>query len=162
MTVEIERRFLVEGDTWRALAEPQILQQGYMRVDKECSIRVRIVGDDAWLTIKGFISDVSRHEFEYPIPLTHARTMLVEMCPFKLKKHRYRIAYRGHVFDVDEYFGANAPLVVAEIELPAENTPFTRPDWLGAEITHDGRFSNAYLSKHPYGSWPQPNTIPKD
>nr|WP_253342135.1 CYTH domain-containing protein [Neisseria sp. HSC-16F19] len=162
MTVEIERRFLVQGDAWRALAAPQTLQQGYMKVDKECSIRVRIVGDEAWLTIKGFISDVSRHEFEYPVPLTHAQTMLAEMCPFTLEKHRYSIAYQGHVFDVDEYFGANAPLVVAEIELPAEDTPFERPDWLGEEITHDGRFSNAYLSKHPYGSWPQPNPIPKD
>lgn len=155
MTVEIERRFLVEGDAWRQLAVPQTLQQGYMKVDKACSIRVRIVGNDAWLTVKGFISDVSRHEFEYPIPLAHAHTMLAEMCPFKLEKHRYTIPYRGRVFDVDEYFGANAPLVVAEIELPAEDTPFERPEWLGTEITHDGRFSNAYLSKHPYGGWPE-------
>ena len=153
MSIEIERRFLVQGDAWRALAQPQTLQQGYMKVDKECSIRVRIVGEQAWLTIKGFISDVSRHEFEYPVPLAHAQTMLAEMCPFKLEKHRYAIEYGGFVFDVDEYFGDNAPLIVAEIELPDENTPFAKPEWLGAEITADGRFSNAYLSKHPYSTW---------
>lgn len=153
MNIEIERRFLVRGDAWRSLAVPQTLEQGYMKVDKACSIRVRIVQDQAWLTIKGFISDVSRHEFEYPIPLAHARTMLAQMCPFKLEKHRYTIEHQGFVFDVDEYFGDNAPLVVAEIELPTEDTPFARPDWLGEEITHDGRFSNAYLSRHPYGQW---------
>lgn len=155
MSIEIERRFLVEGEDWRHLATAQTLQQGYMKVDKACSIRVRIVGEDAWLTIKGFISDVSRHEFEYPIPLAHAQTMLANMCPFTLEKHRYSIAYQVFVFDVDEYFGDNAPLVVAEIELPSEDTAFAKPSWLGAEITADGRFSNAYLSKHPYCSWPK-------
>lgn len=160
MSIEIERRFLVEGDAWRRLATPQTLQQGYLKVDKACSIRIRIAGNEAWLTIKGFISDVSRHEFEYPIPLADAQTMLAQMCPFTLEKHRYTIEYQGCVFDVDEYFGDNAPLVVAEIELPAEDTPFARPDWLGAEITHDGRFSNAYLSRHPYGQWPAAAATP--
>lgn len=162
MSIEIERRFLVRGNAWRCLAAPQTLQQGYLKTDKACSIRVRIAGAAAWLTIKGFISAVSRHEFEYPIPLTHAQTLLAEMCPFTLEKHRYRIHHQGHVFDVDEYFGANAPLVVAEIELPAEDAPFPRPDWLGEEITHDGRFSNAYLSRHPYGSWPASAETAKD
>ncbi|WP_037586931.1 CYTH domain-containing protein [Stenoxybacter acetivorans] len=153
MPIEIERRFLVNGNKWRVLAKPQTLRQGYMKVDKECSIRVRITDGEAWLTIKGFITDVSRHEFEYPIPLLHAETMLAEMCPFKLEKHRYHIEHCGFIYDVDEYFGNNAPLVVAEIELPNENTLFAKPEWLGEEITHDGRFSNAYLSKHPYAQW---------
>lgn len=155
MSVEIERRFRVRGDAWRALAAPQALQQGYMIVDKACSIRVRIAGEHAWLTIKGFISDVSRHEFEYPVPLAHAQTMLAQMCPFKLEKNRYSIEYQSVVFDVDEYLGANAPLIVAEIELAHENADFPKPDWLGEEITCDGRFSNAYLSKHPYSQWPK-------
>ena len=75
------------------------------------------------------------------------------MCPFTLEKHRYTVRHDGFTFEIDEYFGANAPLVVAEIELPAEDTPFERPSWLGREITADGRYTNAYLSKHPYSDW---------
>ena len=153
MAVEIERRFLVKNDVWRGLAEPKLLYQGYLSVEKERTMRVRIVGDEAWVTIKGYISDVSRHEFEYAIPVADATTILEQMCPFKLKKHRTCIAYQGHVFEVDEYFDDNAPLVVAEIELPSEDTLFERPEWLGEEITHDGRFTNAYLSQHPYATW---------
>lgn len=153
-TIEIERRFLLKNDRWRTQAgEPQILRQGYLSVEKERTIRVRIIGNHAWLTLKGYLTDISRSEFEYPIPLADAQTMLDTMCPFKLEKHRYRIDYQEFTYEIDEYFGANAPLIVAELELPAEDTPFARPDWLGDEITADGRFSNAYLSKHPYGEW---------
>lgn len=153
-TVEMERRFLLRNDSWRTLtAEPQILQQGYMTVDKACTIRVRVVGERAWLTLKGYISDVSRHEFEYEIPLLDAQTMLATMCPFKIEKHRYTIEYDGFVFEIDEFFGENAPLVVAELELSSEDMAYPRPVWLGDEITFDGRFTNAYLSKHPFGSW---------
>ena len=153
MAVEIERRFLVKNEAWRGLVTPKLLYQGYLSVEKERTMRVRIVGDEAWVTIKGYISDVSRHEFEYAIPVQDALTILEQMCPFKMKKHRYCIEYQGHVFEVDEYFGDNAPLVVAEIELPTEDTEFARPEWLGEEITLDGRFTNAYLSQHPYATW---------
>ena len=152
--IEIERRFLLNSDTWRAAAGmPEVMQQGYISVAKECTIRVRVSGSRAWLTVKGYISDVSRHEFEYEIPLDDAQAMLATVCPFKIEKHRYRIAHEGFVFEIDEFFGENAPLVVAELELPDENAPFPKPDWLGAEITEDGRFTNAYLSKHPFGTW---------
>lgn len=153
MAVEIERRFLVSNEAWRGIAEPKLLYQAYLSVEKERTMRVRIVGDEAWLTLKGYISDVSRHEFEYPIPVQDALTIAEQMCPFKMKKHRYCIEYQGHVFEVDEYFDDNAPLVVAEIELPSEDTEFEKPEWLGEEITHDGRFTNAYLSQHPYSTW---------
>lgn len=154
MSVEIERRFLLKNDDWRAEAgQPKTLRQGYLSVEKERTIRVRIVGEQAWLTLKGYISDVSRSEFEYEIPLAHAETMMATMCPFKLEKHRYEIEHGGFTFEVDEYFGENAPLVVAEIELPGEDTPFHKPDWLSEEITSDGMYTNAYLSKHPYSSW---------
>lgn len=154
MTVEIERRFLLQNDHWRTLAgAPKILRQGYLSVEKERTIRVRIIGNRAWLTLKGYISDVSRSEFEYEIPLEHAEVMMDTMCPFKLEKYRYEIEYAGFVFEIDEYFGENAPLVVAELELPSENTPFERPEWLGEEITANGMFTNAYLSKHPYSTW---------
>ncbi|AUZ06250.2 hypothetical protein ADP71_30550 [Vitreoscilla sp. C1] len=153
MAVEIERRFLVKNDAWRGQVEPKLLYQAYLSVEKERTMRVRVVGDEAWLTLKGYISDVSRHEFEYPIPLQDALSIIDNMCPFKMKKHRYCIDFGGHTFEVDEYFGDNAPLVVAEIELPSEDTEFERPEWLGEEITHDGRFTNAYLSQHPYSAW---------
>lgn len=154
MTVEIERRFLLTNDAWRAEAgEPRLMSQGYLSVEKERTIRVRIVGEQAWLTLKGWISDVTRSEFEYEIPLAHAREILHSMCPFRMEKRRYEIRCDGFTFEIDEYAGDNAPLVVAEIELPAEDAAFPRPAWLGREITSDGRFTNAYLSKHPYAGW---------
>lgn len=152
--IEIERRFLLKNDTWRQHASaPQLLQQGYLSVEKACTMRVRIVGEQAWLTIKGYVSDVSRSEFEYPIPLADAQKMLAQLCPFKVEKHRYIVEYENFVFEIDEFFGENAPLIVAELELPSEDTPFPRPDWLGEEITSHGKFTNAYLSKHPYSTW---------
>ena len=154
MTVEIERRFLLKHDGWRNQASaPQTLHQGYISVEKERTIRVRIIGGRAWLTLKGYISDLSRSEFEYEIPLEHARQMMDGMCPFKMEKRRYRVPYGGFVFEIDEYGGDNAPLIVAEIELPSEDARFEKPDWLGEETTSDGRFTNAYLSKHPYSAW---------
>ena len=152
--IEIERRFLLKNDAWKAVAgAPCLMSQGYLSVEKERTMRLRIIGNRAWLTLKGYISDVSRSEFEYEIPVVDAQTMMDTMCPFRLEKHRYEVNYQGFVFEIDEYFGDNAPLIVAELELPAEDTPFPRPDWLGEEITSDGRFTNAYLSKHPYSQW---------
>ena len=154
MTVEIERRFLLADDSWReAAGEPQLLKQGYLSVEKERTIRVRIADNRAWLTLKGYISDVSRSEFEYEIPLPHAEQMMATMCPFKMEKRRYRVEFGGFVFEIDEYLGGNASLVVAEIELPAEDACFAKPQWLGREITSEGRFTNAYLSRHPYSVW---------
>ena len=154
MTVEIERRFLLADDSWReAASEPLVLQQGYLSVEKERTIRVRIIGSQAWLTLKGYISDMTRSEFEYEIPLVHAQAMMADMCPFKMEKYRYRVEFEGFVYEIDKYLGDNAPLIVAEIELPSEDTEFPKPSWLGQEITSDGKFTNAYLSKHPYSSW---------
>ena len=156
--LEIERRFLLANDTWRQHATaPQCLHQGYLTVAKECSIRVRIIGDNAWLTIKGYISDTTRSEYEYPIPLAEAQQMLATLCPFKVEKNRYVIEYDGHRFEIDEFLGDNAPLILAELELPSETTAYPRPDWLGKEITSDGRYTNAYLSTHPYPTWQNPD-----
>lgn len=154
MTIEIERRFLLENNSWRAQAgAPETMRQGYLSVEKERTMRVRIAGVRAWLTLKGYVSDISRSEFEYEIPLSHAGQIMQTMCPFVLEKRRYKIEYGGFLFEIDEYSGENAPLVVAELELPAEDTPFAKPQWLGREITSDGRFTNAYLSRHPYSQW---------
>lgn len=157
MTIEIERRFLLKNDSWRAGAgEPETMRQGYLSVEKERTIRVRIIGKRAWLTLKGYISDVARSEFEYEIPLPHAEAMMQTMCPFRLEKRRYKVDYQGFVFEIDEYFGDNAPLIVAELELPGEDAVFAKPAWLGEEITANGKFTNAYLSKHPYSEWDKP------
>ena len=94
---------MLADDSWReAAGEPLVLQQGYLSVEKERTIRVRIIDDKAWLTLKGYISDVSRSEFEYEIPLAHARQMMETMCPFKMEKHRYRVEFKGFVFEIDE------------------------------------------------------------
>ena len=159
MSMEIERRFLVRGDGWRSLGTPRTYRQGYLSVHPERTVRVRVVDDQAWLTLKARITDVSRHEFEYDIPLADACTMLDAMCPMQVSTQRTRLDFAGHVWEVDEFSGANAGLVLAEIELPSEETPFERPDWLGEEVTHDGRFTNAYLADHPYSTWGDPSPI---
>ena len=152
--LEIERRFLLKNDDWRAqAAPPQQIEQGYLSVARECTIRARIIGEMAYLTIKGFITHATRSEFEYPIPKEDARAIIDSLCAFQVKKLRHHVRHEGFLFEIDEFFGANAPLIVAELELPAENTPHPRPDWLGEEITADSRFTNAYLSKHPYSTW---------
>ncbi|MDF0604065.1 CYTH domain-containing protein [Neisseriaceae bacterium TC5R-5] len=155
MALEIERRFLICNDHWRKLASGTRYRQGYLSVEKERTVRVRIVGEQAWLTLKGYISELSRHEFEYPIPLADAITMLDTMCPLVIEKLRYCIEHAGFVWEIDEFFGDNTGLVLAEIELPSEDTHFERPDWIGAEISQDGRYTNAYLSKTPYRQWPE-------
>ena len=153
MAVEIERRFIVVGDDWRGLAPGVQYRQGYLSVEKERTVRVRVVGDQAWLTLKSNISNVSRHEFEYPVPLADAQTIMGAMCPMVVDKLRHRIEHGGFLWEVDEFFGDNAGLVLAEIELPDESTPFDKPAWIGEEVTEDGRYTNAYLSKTPYSRW---------
>ncbi|MEO2217127.1 CYTH domain-containing protein [Chromobacterium vaccinii] len=153
MALEIERRFVVSGDGWRGLAPAVQYRQGYLSVEKERTVRVRVVGEQAWLTLKSNISNVSRHEFEYSIPLADAQTIMAAMCPMVVDKLRHRIEHGGFVWEVDEFFGDNAGLVLAEIELPYEDTPFAKPAWVGEEVTEDGRYTNAYLSKNPYSRW---------
>ncbi|WP_374358418.1 CYTH domain-containing protein, partial [Chitinimonas sp.] len=149
MAKEIERRFQLQNDSWRGLAEGEWLKQGYLSVEPERTVRVRVKGEHAWLTLKSNISAVSRHEFEYAIPLADAETMLATMCPMLVEKKRYRIPIGPHVFEVDEFFGQNAGLVLAEVELSDEAEEYIRPAWLGSEVTEDPRYTNAYLSKHP-------------
>ena len=153
MAMEIERRFLVSGDGWRT-APGRVLKQGFIAVSRERVVRVRIDGDTAWLTIKAMITHTSRHEFEYAIPMADAQTMLDTLCPAVMEKLRRQVTVGSHVWEVDEFFGDNAGLVLAEVELAQEDEAFVTPDWLGEEVTQDGRYTNAHLSQHPYGSWP--------
>ena len=153
MGMEIERRFLVRSEDWRGLAEGAWLKQGYMSVEPERTVRVRISGEQAWLTLKSLVSAVSRHEFEYPVPLADAETMLATMCPLVVEKKRHRIRLGPHLWEVDEFFGDNAGLVLAEVELQSETEAYDPPAWLGAEVTQDSRYTNAWLAGHPYSSW---------
>lgn len=152
MAIEIERKFLVVGDAWRE-ANAVFYSQGYLSSDKARTVRVRIAGEQAFLTIKGVTQGMSRAEFEYEIPLADARELLL-MCEQPLiEKYRRKITYAGFVWEVDEFLGENQGLVVAEIELPSENTSFTKPEWVGEEVTADLRYFNSNLARLPFKQW---------
>lgn len=154
MGVEIERKFLVTGDGWRQPPERQTrFSQGYLSSDAARTVRVRLAGERAFLTIKGATQGATRAEFEYAIPPADALALL-KMCDGPVvEKVRHLCEYAGMTWEVDEFLGANAGLVVAEIELEAEDQPFARPGWLSEEVTGDARYVNANLAVHPFTSW---------
>ena len=166
MGIEIERKFQVLGQAWRAAAERvQPMVQGYLDGTAttarthgpgqgKASVRVRIEGDRAFLNLKSRQSGPMRQEFEYPIPLVDARALL-QLCSGSLvEKNRHYLHHQGHLWEVDEFLGDNAGLVVAEIELGAVDEAFARPGWLGAEVTDQPRYYNLALASHPYTQWP--------
>lgn len=155
MKQEIERKFLVRADVWRAAAVSATrMRQGYLCIDPARTVRVRLAGDRAWLTIKGHGDGPARAEYEYPIPPREAEVLLDRLClPGQVEKTRHRIPYGGLVFEVDEFHGANAGLILAEVELPATDTVVDQPTWLGEEVTGDPRYFNAYLARHPFSTW---------
>ncbi|MGK5014205.1 CYTH domain-containing protein [Janthinobacterium sp. 61] len=154
MGVEIERKFLLQGDAWRGLGQAVLLRQGYLSSARERVVRVRIEGEQAMLTIKGANVGATRGEWEYPIPLADAAELLDGLCEQPLiEKYRHRIEHAGMVWEVDEFLGANAGLIVAEIELASEDQPFEKPDWVGAEVSGDARYYNANLIRHPFSQW---------
>jgi len=152
---EIERKFLVDdrSDSRRS-AEYSEIRQGYLSIDKHRTVRVRIAGDAAYLTIKGITEGATRAEYEYPIPVAHAREMLDTLCLRPLiEKRRYRVEYNGLIWEVDEFYGDNAGLIVAEVELESAQQMFDKPPWAGEEVTDDPRYYNANLVNHPYTKW---------
>jgi adenylate cyclase len=152
--VEIERKFLLTGDGWRALGQPVLLRQGYLSSQRERVVRVRIEGGQAMLTIKGQSVGASRGEWEYPIPLQDAGELLDGLCEKPLiEKYRTRVTLGEHVWEIDEFLGANQGLVVAEIELKSEDELFDKPDWVGVEVTDDARYFNSSLIRNPFTSW---------
>ena len=153
MGVEIERKFLVRSDAWRSLGAPVLLRQGYLSSHTERVVRVRIEGEQGVMTIKGRNVGAVRGEWEYPIPLADAAELLLLCEQPLIEKYRRRITHAGHVWEVDEFLGVNAGLVVAEIELDAEAEAFELPEWVGAEVTDDLRYLNSSLIKHPYSAW---------
>lgn len=154
MATEIERKFLVSGNEWKAQAQGLRLRQGYLSVDPARTVRVRAAGDQGWLTIKGITKGVSRAEYEYPIPGEDAHALLETLClePV-IDKTRYTLCHAGWRWEVDEFHGANAGLVIAEIELADEDEQFEHPPWLGREVSADPRYYNANLLRHPFKDW---------
>ena len=152
MALEVERKFLVTGDEWRK-AEGTVQRQGYLSTQPERTVRVRIEGDKATLTIKGLTHGATRSEYEYDIPLQEAAELLRLCEPPLIEKVRRRLEHDGLVWEVDEFLGDNQGLVVAEIELDREDRSFTKPSWVGEEVTHDPRFYSANLVENPFTKW---------
>ena len=154
---EIERKFLLASDAWRdQVTDKYYLKQGYLAATG-VTVRVRLLDDAAYLTIKGRPNGLVRSEYEYSIPVADAKEMLAQLAVFPpVEKFRHLVpAENGLVWEIDEYLGENAPLYTAEIELPAPDTEFEIPEWLGAEISGDNRYTNRSLSRFPYSLWQQ-------
>jgi Uncharacterized protein conserved in bacteria len=161
MGIEIERKFLLAGDGWRAAVErTQPMAQGYLNDlslagdgPQKASMRVRIEGERAFLNLKSRQLGHTRQEFDYPIPVEDARQLLALCVGGLVEKHRHYLRHGGHLWEIDEFLGDNAGLVVAEIELADPDEAFDRPDWLGAEVTDQPRYYNLALAQRPYARW---------
>jgi len=151
---EIERKFLITHEEWRQDATRKYYKQGYLSHDIACTVRIRIAEENAFITVKGKTDGATRPEFEYAIPLEEAQIMLDTLCKKPLiEKYRYLLAYEGFIWEIDEFLGENEGLIVAEIELPTEDTYFVLPDWAGKEVTTETRYYNSNLSQYPYTKW---------
>ena len=154
--IEIERKYLVNSDAFKkdALRKNHIAQ-GYLNSAPERTVRVRIKGDTGYLTIKGKSNEtgLSRFEWEKEIPLAEAKALLLLCEKGIIEKNRYEVLVGKHLFEVDEFFGENEGLLLAEVELQSESEFFEKPNWLGNEVTQDQRYYNSYISKHPFTSW---------
>lgn len=153
--IEIERKFLLKNDSWRDYYTKKIeFRQGYLSSSKDCTVRVRVSDTEGWVTIKGLTRNISRSEFEYLIPKADAESMLLEFAAENIiEKIRYFIDHQGSEWVVDEFFGRNRGLVLAEIELSSEDAICKIPPWVGEEVSGDYRYSNSNLSQNPYLSW---------
>lgn len=157
MGVEIERKFLVASQQWKANQEGVLFKQGYLNQDPERTIRIRIAAAKAFLTIKGIPSGVTRLEFEYEIPLDDGEELLGLCQGSLIEKYRYHVVVGEKTWEVDEFLGENQGLVVAEIELVSETETFLLPEWIGEEVSGDPRYSNSNLVSYPYSAWDSPD-----
>ena len=155
MAIEIERKFLVDGESWRENAsDGHELRQGYFPTNDKCSVRVRVEQGCASLNIKSVTLGVRRHEYEYAIPLADAEEMLANFCQRPLiEKTRYRVLHREHTWEIDVFAGENAGLIVAEVELQSAEEVLALPNWVSREVSDDARYYNVRLMKHPYTKW---------
>ncbi len=154
MGTEIERKYLVSSEAWRPGYESRRLRQGYLAVGPPASVRVRVSGSKAYLNIKQSTLDISRDEFEYPLPVEDAEFMLANLCQGRLvEKMRHLVRFGGLVWEVDIFEGANAGLVVAEVELERADQPVELPPWVGREVSGEARYLNSSLAQRPYSEW---------
>ncbi|TVR62019.1 MAG: CYTH domain-containing protein [Candidatus Competibacteraceae bacterium] len=155
MATEIEHKFLVRDDSWRPQVERSVwMRQGYLTSDARCSVRVRVADGQGLLNLKSGTLGIQRSEYEYVIPLAEAEEILDTLCePPLLEKTRHFLHYGEHLWEIDEFAGDNAGLIVAEVELNHLDEPFARPDWLGEDVSHDLRYYNSQLVRHPYRRW---------
>ncbi len=154
MGIEIERKFLVNQQKWQPLDSGLIYRQGYIRTHNGSSVRVRVAGKKGFLTLKDKVKNLSRAEFEYPIPVQEAEEMLNLLCDRPLiEKIRYKITFDNFVWEVDQFLGENEGLMIAEVELTNETQTVNLPPWIDSEVTHDHRYFNSYLAQNPYKSW---------
>ncbi len=152
MAKEIERKFLLKGGFWPRETVMRC-RQGFLNSFKERTVRVRTIGDKGYLTVKGIAVGASRMEFEYEIPYQDAITLL-DICEKPLiEKNRYSVKEGDLIWEIDEFFGENQGLIIAEVELESEDQEFEKPDWVGEEVTGDPRYYNANLIKNPYTKW---------
>jgi adenylate cyclase len=153
MALEIERKFLVKEGAWRN-EKGTTYRQGYLNSAKERTVRVRIIDVNGYLTVKGVSRGAVRVEYEYEIPGVEAEAMLNDLCEKPLiEKMRYKIEFKGLVWEVDEFSGENQGLIVAEVELESEDQTFAKPEWVGKEVTGDPKYFNANLIHYPYSMW---------
>jgi len=153
MAVEIERKFLVKALPQLDESKGTDIVQAYLRADARGSVRIRIAGEQAWLTIKGPAQGRRRHEYEYPIPSADAQEMLALAVSAPVRKRRYTLEENGHLWEIDVFRGLNAGLTLAEVELPTEHAAVRLPGWIGKEVTEDPRYLNSSLSRRPYVTW---------
>lgn len=153
MGVEIEKKFLLKNDSWRKDATGELYRQGYI-TSSPVVVRIRTAGAKGFITIKGQLKNISRAEYEYGIPLEDANEMLDALCEKPLiSKTRYQVFYAGRKWEIDEFYGENQGLILAEVEIENENDKVEIPDWIGEEVTHDRRYYNSNLVKNPYKNW---------
>ena len=153
MAQEIERKFLVAGDSWKDGATGTLTRQGYLSSGSACSVRVRVAGGKGFLTIKGSTRGITRTEFEYPIPEGDASAILGELCARTIEKTRWLVPWKGFTWEVDEFHGENAGLVVAEVELPDAEAKPELPPWVREEVSLDPRYFNSNLATKPFTTW---------
>ena len=154
MAQEIERKFRVANDDWRAMAtSSSSLKQGYLSSSAEATVRVRLEDNLGTVTIKSKTNGITRNEFEYAIPAQEAKELLMLCSGPLIEKTRYRIPQENHTWEIDVFEGDNDGLIIAEIELTSEDDYFVKPQWLGEEVSGDSRYYNSNLATHPYVNW---------
>jgi adenylate cyclase len=155
MAIEIERKFLLRSEDWRSGAMAHKITQGYLSREPHRTVRVRLKDEQAWMAVKGPTKGISRTEIEFPIASEVARVLFAMCLEGLIQKTRYELWCFGLLWEIDEFHGENAGLIVAEVELPSEDHPFARPSWLGPEVSSDPRFSNSMLARRPWSQWPE-------